>query len=104
MFSKPKNPNPLPLGQRLNRPVHQREVDQVVTLDDGTCIIEKKLLSPEPEPFRDLGDGDCYGIAYLQTRGIELSPVEGASRVSPMEAIDVSNKFIDNLQVPDNEN
>lgn len=104
MFLKEKTPKHVCLHERINRPVHSIEKDEIVTLPDGSTIIEKKLHSPEPAPFPDLGDADCYGIAYQQMRGIELNPVEGASRVSPMEAIEVSNKFIDNLHISENEN
>ena len=104
MFTKEKKPNHVCLHDRINRPCHSIEKDEIVNLPDGTTIIQKKLHSPEPAPFLDLGDADCYGIAYQQSRGIELKSVEGASRVSPMEAIDVSNQFIDNLHIPENEN
>lgn len=104
MFTKEKTPKHVSLHERINRPCHSIEKDEIVILPDGTSIIQKKLQSPEPAPFPDLGDADCYGIAYQQTRGIELNPVEGASRVSPMEAIDVSNKFIDNLHISQDEN
>lgn len=104
MFLKPKNPKPVCLHERINRPIHQIEVDDVVTLPDGTTQIERKTLSPAPAPFPDLGDADCYGIMYQQMRGIELSPVDGGSRVSPMEAINIANKAIDNLHISEHEN
>lgn len=100
MFLKPKTPKCVPLSDRLERPVLQSEVDEVVKLDDGSTVIQKKVMPPIPAPFPDLGDADCYGIAYQQTRGIELKQVQGGSRVTPMEAINVAEKAIDNLHIP----
>lgn len=105
MFIKPKTPKCVALSARLERPVLQSEVDEVVTLEDGSTVIQKKVMPPTPAPFPDLGDADCYGIAYQQSRGIELKHVQGGSRVTPMEAINVAEKAIDNLHIPEsNEN
>lgn len=101
MFLKPKNPKHRPLEERIERPVLQTEVDEIVPAPEGGYIIKRKVMPPTPAPFPDLGDADCYGIAYQQSRGIELKEVQSPSRVTPIEAIDIANKAIDNLHIPD---
>lgn len=35
-------------------------------------------------------------------KGVELKRVEGASRVTPMEAINIAESAIDNIHIPQN--
>lgn len=100
MFKKPKLPKPLPLSERITRPCYVQETDELVKLPDGSNEIRKVTKPRCFEQFRDLGDAECYGIAYQQTKGVDLNKVEGASRVSPMEAINIAESAIDNLHIP----
>lgn len=102
MFLKRKTPNPKPLGVRITRPCFSELKDVVKVMPDGTSVIVQELSEPCPEPFRDLGDADCYGIAYQQSHGVDLHQVENRNRVTPMEAIRTAEEAIDNLYIPDN--
>lgn len=104
MFKKMKLKESLPLSQRITFPCVEIESDEVVS-ENGIECIHRKLKPRAPLPIPDLGNADCYGIAYMQSRGIELQPVQAAPRVSPMEAINIAEKAIDNLHIPQaNEN
>lgn len=97
---KPKRP----LSDRITRPCMSMLVDELVDCPDGTQEIRQVEKPRVPEQFRDLGDAECYGIAYLQTKGVELKRVEGASRVTPMEAINIAESAIDNIHISHAEN
>ena len=100
MFKKNRYKSYRPLSDRITRPCTSMLVDELVDCPDGTQEIRQVQKPRVPEQFRDLGDAECYGIAYLQTKGVELSRVEGASRVTPMEAINIAESAIDNLHIP----
>lgn len=104
MFKKPKLTKPRPLSSRITRPCYSLCVDELSQTDNGSHEIRQVDKPRVPEQFRDLGDAECYGIAYLQTKGVELKPVEGQSRVTPMEAINIAESAINNIHVPTNEN
>lgn len=101
MFLKRKIPIPKPLGERITRPCFSELKDVVKDTIDGSYVIVQELSESCPEPFRDLGDADCYGIAYQQTHGVELQTVENRNRVTPMEAIRTAEQAIDNLHIPE---
>jgi hypothetical protein len=100
MFKKPIPPKSRPLSSRITRPCFSLCVDELVETENGAHEIRQVEKPRTPEQFRDLGDAECYGIAYLQTKGVKLTHVEGQSRVSPMEAINIAESAIDNLHIP----
>lgn len=104
MFKKNCYKPQRPLSDRITRPCTSIRVDELVDCPDGTQEIRQVEKPRVPEQFRDLGDAECYGIAYLQTKGVELSRVEGASRLTPMEAINIAESAIDNIHIPNAEN
>ena len=101
MFKKPKLPKSLPLSERITRPCFVQETDELVELPDGSIEIRKVKKPRCYEQYPDLGDAECYGIAYQQTKGVELNKVQGASRVTPMEAINIAESAIDNMHIPE---
>ena len=106
MFLKPKPIKPIPLEDRITRPVYYKMQDTVEYDESGKSFICQKKSDLVPEEFPDLGNADCYGIAYQQSMGVDLSKtkVDSPTRVTPIEAIIQAEKFINSVHVSENEN